>query len=143
MNVLYTQFKIGYRMASVARRDLPVQGENRCIVSFFLLYNQISITKAVLCLSCYENVFTSCRSALGSSCLFGGFGRFGRLFLLLLTNSNDVNMDLPLTFLLLVSLAGRGGKRERQGKGRRTHDLSLCLGQETLLRGVGVLVGKE
>lgn len=107
-----------------------------CLIKYLL-------QNTVLCLSCYENVFTSCRSALGSSCLFVGFGRFGRLLLLLLTNSNDVNMDLPLTFLLLVSLAGRGGKRERQGKGRRTHNLSLCLGQETLLRGVGVLVGKE
>lgn len=113
------------------------------IAPFFLLYNQISMTKCSLCLSCYKNIFTSSRSALGSSCLFGSFGRFGRLFLLLLTDCNDVNMDLPLAFLLFVSLAGRGGKRERQRKGRRTHNLSLCLGQETLLRGVGMLVGKK
>lgn len=65
------------------------------------------------------------------------------MFLLLLADGNDVDMDLPLAFLLLVSLAGRGGKGERQGKGRRAHYLSLCLGQETLLRGVGVLVGEE
>ncbi len=65
------------------------------------------------------------------------------MFLLLLTDSNDVNMDFPLALLLLVSLAGRGGKRERQGKGRRTYYLSLCFCQETLLRGVGVLVGEE
>lgn len=96
---------------------------------------------AVLCPSCYKNIFTSSRSGLGSSCLFGAFGWFGWLFLL--THSDDVNMDLPLAFLLLVRLAGRGGKWERQRKGRRTHDLSFCLSQETLLWGVGVLVGKE
>lgn len=62
---------------------------------------------------------------------------------MLLTDSYDVHMDLPLAFLLLVSLARGGGKGERQGKGRRAHYLCLCLSQETLLRGVGVLVGEE
>lgn len=52
-------------------------------------------------------------------------------------------MDLPLALMLLVSLAGGGGQRERQRQGRGTHDLGLRLGQETLLRGVGVLVGEE
>lgn len=63
--------------------------------------------------------------------------------MLLLADSNDVNVDLSLAFLLLVSMAGRGGKRERQRQGRGTHDLGLCFSQETLLRGVGVLVGEE
>lgn len=90
-----------------------------------------------------KNVFTTSRSALAGSCLFGGFGGFGRLFLMLLADGYDVHTDLPLAFLLLVSLAGGGGERERQGKGRRTHNLSLCLSQKTLLRGVGVLVGEE
>lgn len=88
-------------------------------------------------------IFTSRGSALSGTSLFGGFDGFGWLLLLLLAHSDDVNMDLSLTFLLLVSLAGRGGKRERQRQGRGTHDLGLCLSQETLLRGVGVLVGEE
>lgn len=92
--------------------------------------------------NCPDYLFTSCRGALGAR-LFGGFGGFGRLVLLLLTNSDDVNTDLPLVLLLFVSLAGRGGKREGQGEGRRTHNLSLGLGQETLLGGVGVLVSEK
>lgn len=88
-------------------------------------------------------VFTSWGSALCGASFFGGFDGFGWLFLLLLANSYDVNMDLSLAFLLLVILAGRGGKWERQRQGRGTHDLGLCLGQETLLRGVGVLVGQK
>lgn len=87
--------------------------------------------------------FTSRGSALCGASLFGGFDGFGWLFLLLLANSYDVNMDLSLAFLLLVILAGRGGKWERQRQGRGTHDLGLCLGQETLLRGVRVLVGQK
>lgn len=59
------------------------------------------------------------------------------------SDSDDVDMDLPLTLLLFVCLAGRGGQGERQREGRRAHDLGLCLSQETLLGGVGVLVGEE
>ena len=90
-----------------------------------------------------KNAFTSSRSALTGSCLFGGFGRFGWLFLLFLANSNDVDMDLSLALLLLVSLARRGGQGERQRKGWRAHYLCLCLSKKTLLRGVRVLVGEE
>ena len=72
-----------------------------------------------------------------------GFGRLGRLFLLFLAVSNDVDMYLPLALLLLVGLAGRGGQRERKGKGRRAYYLGLCLSQEALLWGVGVLVGEK
>lgn len=87
--------------------------------------------------------FTSRGSVLCGASLFGGFDGFGWLFFLLLADSYDVNMDLSLAFRLLVILAGRGGKWERQRQGRGTHDLGLCLGQEALLRGVGVLVGQE
>lgn len=91
----------------------------------------------------FVSAFTSSRSALAGSHFLGGFGWLGRLFLLLLANGNDVDVDFPLALLLLVSLAGRGGQRERQGEGRRAHYLGLRLGQETLLGGVGVLVGEE
>lgn len=94
-------------------------------------------------LLCFETVITSSRSVLAGSCLSGAFGWFSRLLLLLFADGNDVDMDLPLAFLLLVGLAGRRGKGERQGKGRRAHYLCLCLSQESLLRGVGVLVGEE
>lgn len=87
--------------------------------------------------------FTSSRSALTGSCLFVGFRCLGRLLLLLLSNSDDVDVQLPLRLLLLIGLTWRGRQRERQGKRGRTHYLGLRLGQETLLRGVGVLVGEQ
>lgn len=87
--------------------------------------------------------FTSSERALAGRCLFGGFGRFGWLLLLLLPHGNDVDVDLTLAFLLLVGLAGRGGEGEGEGEGGRAHYLSLRLGQEALLRRVGVLVGEE
>lgn len=62
---------------------------------------------------------------------------------MLVVDGDDVDLDFSLVVLMLVGLAGRGGQWERQGKGRRTHYLSLRLGQEALLRGVGVLVGEE
>lgn len=91
----------------------------------------------------YQIIFTSSGSGLSGTGLFWGLDGFGRLFVLLLADGDDVDVDLPLALLLLVSLAGGGGQRERQRQGRGTHDLGLCLSQQTLLRGVGVLVGEE
>lgn len=92
----------------------------------------------------YEAAFTSCGGALAGCCLFGGFGWFDRLLFLLLADGDDVDADLPpLAFLLLVGLAGRRGQGQRQRERGRTHYLGLCLGQETLLGRVGVLVGEE
>lgn len=94
-------------------------------------------------LVCFGNIFTSSGGGLAGSGLFRCLGWFGWLFLLFLTDGNDIDVNLSLALLLLVSLArgGRQGKGQRQGRG--AHNLSLCLSQESLLRGVRVLVGEQ